>query len=129
MEYTIDDLKQAIIGAFIAIIVFFAIRGGSPFYFNPTTGLIITGVLLWIYYNGFQMKYKMTHYVINLVVSFAVCAIMALQFGLVNKDIIFTYDVLGSLVAIGVWVSFPATLIFDRYNFTNPLKRWYVRGH
>jgi len=128
MTYTILDFKQSAIGAFTAIVVFLAIRGSNPFYFDPIRGLIITGILLWIYYNGYRMKYKFEHFMINIGVSFGVSAIMANTFGLITIEQIFSMDVFGSLVIIAVWVALLSAMLYDRYNFTNPMKRQYVRN-
>jgi len=128
MKYTIDDFKQSTIGAFVAIIVFFAIRGGNPFFFNAKIGIAITGVLAWIYYNGFKMQGKNLHFIINGLISFVVCSTMAITFGLATLEQIITFNVFGSLVIVGTWVAFPVAMIFDRYNFVNPMNRYYVRG-
>ena len=34
IAYNLKDLTQAAIGAFISIVVFLAIRGNNPFFFN-----------------------------------------------------------------------------------------------
>ena len=128
MAYDINDLKQSAIGAFMAIVIFLAIRGDNPFYFDPLKGLIITGILFWIYYNGFRMKDKLQHFIINIGVSFGVSAAMANTFGLIATKEIFTFKVFGSLVMIAVWVALLSAMLYDRYNFVNPMKRNFVRG-
>jgi len=128
MRYTISDFKQSAIGSFVAILVFFAIRGNNPFYFDPNKGLIITVLLLWIYYNGFRMRDKNLHFVVDIGVAFFVSALTAQTFGLIQTNKIFTYDVFGSLVIIGVWVAFAKGILFDRYNIVNPMSGFYVRG-
>lgn len=128
MKYTLTDLRQAIIGSFIAIIIFFAIRGKNPFFFNPTFGLIISAFIVWIYYNSFNGRFKRENFIIDLVVAFVICAIMAYVFGLITYEEILSMKVFGSLVIIGWWVAVPLSLLFDRFNFTNPLKRYYIRG-
>ena len=92
----IKDIKQAVIGSFLAIIVFFALRGNNPFFFNPSYGLIISFFIVYIYYQGFNGKYKKENFFIDLVI-------------------------------IGWWIAIPSALLFDKFNFTNPLKRYYVR--
>ena len=126
--YTLKDLKQASIGAFISIVVFFAIRGGAPFFFNPIHGIIISVFVVWIYWNGFNIKNDTIHFTINLFVAFVICAIIGVVFKLITFDEIMSKAVFGSLIIIGWWISIPLALIFDQYNFTNPLKRYYIRG-
>ncbi len=128
MVYTTDDLKQSLIGGFMAIIIFLAIRGNNPFHFDPIKGLIITGILIWIYYNGFRMKDKLEHFIINIFVAFGISAIIANTFGLITWDKVFSMEVFGSLVIIATWVSFLSSMLYDRYNFTNPMQRQFVRG-
>jgi hypothetical protein len=44
----------------------------------------------------------------------------------VDPSIIWTWNVFGSAVIVGVWLSYPAALLFDKFDFINPLKRQYV---
>ncbi len=128
MEYTFKDLKQASVGAFISILVFFAIRGGSPFFFNPIYGMIISVLVVWIYWKGFNIRHDLIHFIINLFIAFVICAIMGIVFELITLDVVLSKEVFGSLIIIGWWTSIPLALIFDQYNFTNPLRRFYIRG-
>jgi hypothetical protein len=128
LSYDINDFRQSAIGAFTAIVVFFAIRGNNPLEFDPVQGFIITVAVLVIYYNGYRMKNKLQHFVLNFVVSFLISAVLANVFNLLEWEKVFTFDVFGSLVIVGTWVAFISALLFDKYNFTSPLKRYYVRG-
>lgn len=128
MAYSFKDFKQSAIGAFMAIVIFLAIRGGSPFYFDYRKGLAITVVLIWIYYNGYRMKDKFQHFMINIGVSFGISAVLANTFGLISWDTMFSLEVFGSLVIIATWIALLSAMIYDKYNFTNPMKRHYVRG-
>ena len=128
MKYTFNDLRQAIIGSFIAIVIFFAIRGENPFFFKPIYGLIISGFIIWIYYNSFNGRFRRENFIVDMLIAFVVCAIMACIFKLVTYEELTSIKIFGSLVIIGWWVAFPSALIFDKFNFTNPLRRWYVRG-
>lgn len=128
MPYELIDFKQSLIGSFMAIIIFLAIRGDNPFFFDPMKGLIITAILVWIYYNGFKMKDKMEHFIINSIASFGISAILANTFGLITWEEIFSMKVFGSLVIIATWISFLSSMLYDRYNITNPMKMQFVRG-
>ena len=128
MRYSIADMKQASVGSFVAIVIFFAIRGDDPFFFSPMKGLTITAVLLWIYYNGFSMRDKNVHFSIDLIIAFVVSAATANTFGLITWDQIMSFQVFGSLVIVGVWVAFAKGILFDRYNIKNPMVGAYVRG-
>jgi len=128
MAYGLKDMKQSAIGAFTGVIFLLALRGDSPFFFNPTKGLIITGILLWIYYNGFRMKDKMQHFIMNIIVVFVIAAFIAHTFNLITYEQIISYEVFGSLVIIATWIGIVQAMLFDRFNFTSPLNRFYVRG-
>lgn len=128
MAYNIQDFKQAMIGTFIALIFLFAVRSGEPYFFDWRKGFVLTAILIWIYYNGFRMKDKLEHFMLNLLVSFGVSALMANTFGLIGWDQILSKEVFGSLVMVGVWVGFISGMLHDRYNFYNPMDRYYVRG-
>lgn len=128
MAYDINDGKQFLIGGFVSVIIFFAIRGGNPFFFNPKIGLFITAMLFWIYYNGFKMQDKQLHFAINILLAFALSATMATIFDLVEVEQILTFKIFGSLVMVGTWLAFPSGLLYDRYNLINPMRRNYIRG-
>lgn len=123
-----QELIQMVVGNFTAILLFFALRGGDSLSFNPNHGLLITIFLVVIYYQGLEMKYKNANFAANLIVSFLVSALMANTFILIEPSIIWTYDVFGSAVIVGVWLGFARSLLFDKFDFTNPLKRQYVNG-
>src|SRR3990167_8520908 len=127
MTYTFNDFKQSAIGAFIALILLFAVRSGEPYFFDWRKGFALTVIIIWIYYSGYRMKDKLEHFIINLLVSFGVSALMANTFGLIEINQIFTKEVLGSLVMVGVWIGFLSGMLHDRYNFYNPMDRYYVR--
>lgn len=128
MAYKLVDAQQAIIGAFTATVIFFAIKAGNPFFFNYKIGLAITGVLMWVYYKGFRITDKRNHFVINLILSFVVCSFFGVIFKLITLEQLYTTEVFGSLVIIGVWVAFPVAMLLDKFNFTNPIRRYYIRG-
>ncbi|KKM80864.1 hypothetical protein LCGC14_1335590 [marine sediment metagenome] len=128
MAYTSKDLIQATIGAFMAILVFLAIRGDNPFFFNSTSGIVISIFVVWIYWKGFNIRDDLIHFVINLSVAFIISAIISYLFGLITYEQIFSREVFGSLVIVAWWIAIPLALVFDQYNFTNPLKRFYIRG-
>ncbi len=128
MAYDIKDAKQFLIGGFISIIVFFAIRGGNPFFFNPKIGLFITIILFWIYYNGFKMRNKQLHFAVNILLAFAISSTVAVIFELIKTEQIFTFQIFGTLAIVGVWIAFPSGLLYDRYNLENPMRRNYIRG-
>jgi len=122
------EIVQSAIGAFTAVLLFFALRGGDPYFFNYKHGLLITGILIIIYFYELKMEDKIPNFISNFVTAFTVSSLMAITFGLITSDIIFTKEVFGSAVMIGVWLGFPMALLFDKYDFTNPLKRHYIRG-
>lgn len=127
-RYTIKDFKQAAIGSFISVVVFLALKGGDPFFFNPIHGLIISSLVVWIYLSGFNGKNDIIHFTINLLVAFAICAVMGYVFNIITLDQILSIEVFGSLVVVAWWIAVPLALIYDRYNFSNPLRRYYIRG-
>lgn len=128
MAYNLKDLTQASVGAFISIVVFLAIRGDNPFFFNSTYGLIISGFVVWIYWKGFNIRDDLIHFTINLFVAFVISATIAHIFNLITIEQILSQEVFGSLVIVAWWIAIPLALLFDQYNFTNPLRRYFVRG-
>ena len=127
MKYTFEDLKQETIGSFLAVIVLLTLRGGNPFFFNPNYGFIISLFVIYIYYQGFNMGGRNLHFIINLLVAFTVSAVLSNIFGLITYEEILTMKVFGSLTIVGTWIALPMSLFFDKFNFTNPLKRIYIR--
>ena len=127
MVFTFKDLKQSSAGAFMATVIFLALRGGSVFTFDPTKGLIISVILVFIYYNGFQMKDKLQHFLINTIVAFSVSALLANTFGLIEYSDILSYNVFGTTVIIATWIGLISAMVYDRYNFTSPMKRMFVK--
>jgi hypothetical protein len=125
--FRLEEIMQGAIGSFTAVLLFFALRGGQPFSFNPKHGLLITILLLLVYFKGFKMEDKIANFISNFTIAFVVSALMAVTFGIVTSPEIFTFGVFGTPVIIGVWLGFPTALLFDKYDFTNPLKRQYVR--
>lgn len=129
MKYTLTDLRQASTGAFLAVVVFFAIRGDNPLSFNPTYGMIISALLVYAYYDSFiGSRDKQLHFVINILVAFGISAIMGSVFKIASLDVINFELVFGSLVTVGTWIAIPSALIFDKFNFVNPLRKYFVRG-
>lgn len=127
-RYTLIDLRQSLIGSFLAVIIFLAIRGKNPFFFNPIYGGLISIALVWIYYKGFNgTKTKKIHFLMNCIVSFIVCLTISGMFGLITLEQALSREVLGSLVTVAWWTALPSALVFDKFNITNPLRRWYVR--
>ena len=63
----------------------------------------------------------------NLLVAFIVSAVLSNIFGLITYEEIFTMKVFGSLTIVGTWVALPMALFWDKFNFTNPFQRMYIR--
>ena len=127
MEYTFSDFKQATIASFLGVLVLLTLRGGNPFFFNPTHGAIISFFVLYIYYKGFNIQNRNVHFIMNVLIAFGVSALLSYIFGLITIEQIKSIEVFGSLVIIATWVSIPVALLADKFNFTNPLKRYFVR--
>jgi|SRR6056297_1450443 len=121
------ELLQGAIGAFTAVLLFFAVRSGDAISFNPNHGLLVTIILVIVYYMDFNMKNKAGNAIVNICISFLISAVFANMFMVVDPSIIWTYEVFGSAVIVGVWFAYPVALLFDKFDFINPLKKQYVR--
>ena len=128
MKYTLTDLRQAATGAFIFLIVFFVLKSGEPFAFNPMTGFIMLSIILYIYYEGFNGNGKAKHFFIDAAVTFAMAGVLAILFDMITFEQIKSFEVFGSIISIGTIVGLPGALLFDKFNFTNPMRRMFIRG-
>ena len=120
------ELLQGAVGSFTAVLLFFALRSGDVISFNPNHGFLITIFLVMVYYFDFKMQDKAGNVMVNLFISFIISAVMANMFQVVDPSIIWTWKVFGSAVIVGVWLSYPTALLFDKFDFINPLKRQYI---
>jgi hypothetical protein len=125
--YTLYDAKKSALGAFVGALFFLAVRAGEPININPFVGLGITLFLLWVTYNGFYMRYKMFHFIGNIVITTFVVSLLAILFELVTFSQLFSFSIFGSTVIVAFWISLPIAFLFDRRGLNNPMDRFYVR--
>ena len=127
MKYTLNDIAESSIAAFISSLFFFSLKSGEPIpypYINPTIGIIIT--IIWVYLHV-NHSYNRAKILPTFFVTLVVCTISALLFNLITIDQIFKNSFWGSITIVGVWISFPIAVIFEKMNITNPVLREYIR--
>jgi len=129
MKYTYNDLKQSAIGAFSSVLLFFALRGGDsgPF-INPTLGFIIFIIWAYLLYEPFRKRRgkQIPPFILNILVSAAVCTILAYSFGLAAWADLSGFIWFGSPACLASLMAMPIAMLFDLTNLTNPLSRQYV---
>ena len=126
-NFTLRDLSEVSIAAFISSLFFFSLKSGEtiPYpYINPTIGLIITTIWIYLHVNH---SYNRTKILPTAFVTLVICTISALMFNLITVDQIFKSSYWGSITIIGFWISFPIAVIFEKMNITNPILREYIR--
>ena len=129
VRYTLTDAKQAAIGAVVATILFFAIRGGTPGPFiDAQVGLGIFALWAYLLYKPFKrQKGKDTvDFFLNIGVVAAVTTTFALLFGLATTEQLYGFVWFGSPAMIAALLGMPIALIFDFSNLTSPMSRYYI---
>lgn len=126
--FSVKELVQPIIGSFTATLLFFALRSGEPLTINPWAALSISAMLLVVYYYGLTMRSKNANFALDAVISLGVTTLMAVVFGNTSFSELTISNLFSGSIIVGWWMAFPTALLFDKYDFTNPLKRNYVRG-
>ena len=125
MKYKLQDAFQASIGVFSAVLLFLALRT-EPLLINPIVGLIITVIWVSLFYNGKSGLAKQNFF-IDLGITFVIAGALTLVFNLVTMEQLLSFDYFGSTAIVTVWLGFPISLLLDRFNITNILKRHYIR--
>jgi len=125
MGYKLKDSFEAAVGAFSAVLLFFALRS-DPITIDPRIGLAITLVWVFLFYNG-DGGIKKKNFFINFIIAGLISGFMTLVFGLASKETLLSFDYFGSTAIIGLWLGFPISLLMDKFNMTNILRRHYIR--
>jgi len=124
--YKISDVKQAVIGAFMTVLLFFALRAGEegPF-LNPITGSIMTIVWIGILYKSFK-RINGNNFIVNVFVVFCLCILLTIGFELATFEQI-RENPMGSPAMIATWMALPIALMFDKMNVTSVYSRYYFK--
>jgi len=125
MKYKLSDAIQASIGVFSATLLFVSLKS-EPLSINPTIGFIITIIWVSLFYNG-KTGLAKQNFFIDLGITFIIAGILTLVFGLTTTSQLLSFDYFGSTSIILVWLGFPISILFDRFNITNILRRHYLR--
>ena len=133
-KFTLKDMQQVLIGAFVASIFFFVIRAGNPFEINMTMGVLITVVVILLSnpkprdknLNTFAIEIALTYVVISfLSIGFGLADLNTVVFGLLEGDL--NLDVFGSPVIVGLWLALPVAVVFNKENQDSYLARIFTR--
>jgi hypothetical protein len=130
MAYDIKDIKQGFIGAFSAVLLFFALRQGEPIQISPKIGLFVG--LFWFYMlykkSGRTKKSEnLKHFIGNFAISIGLTTLFTVWFGMGTFETLSTFDYFGSAAWIGTWMALPIAMLFDKRNINNVLDRYYTR--
>lgn len=132
MSYDLTDMGEAAVGAFSAVLLFFAIRQGEPLTMDPVVGFVIGGAWLGLIFMANRGKTKkqrkeaITHFVGNLAVVVLLTAVLSSAFQMGDLADLLSFAYFGSAAWIAVWLGFPFATLFDMNNFTNVLSRYYA---
>lgn len=124
MKYKLSDAFQASVGIFSSVLLFLALKS-DPLSINPTVGFVITIIWVSLFYNK-KIGVRRENFFMNLGLTFIMSGILTLVFGLATIEQLKTFEYFGSTAIVAVWMSFPLSLLFDKMNLTNILKRHYV---
>lgn len=131
MAYGLNDMMQAAIGAFSAVIFFYVIKTGDELVnINPMSGLIIGFIWLFLLYNPFK-KHKnehITHFIGNLIISIIVTSVLAVVFKIGTYEQMMTFEYFGSAAWIGTWLAMPIAMLFDMKNLNWVIDRYYTNN-
>ena len=132
MKYTITDLRQTMIGAFISSLVFMALKSGVDFSFNAKAGIIITMIVIWLskpksLYKTFMIDILVTYFVVSLLgMIFKLTTIDLITFGLSNGSFP-SNAIFGSAIAVSFWISLPVAVLYNKHNLDNFLSRIFIK--
>lgn len=129
MAYGLNDMKQAALGTVSAILIIFLLRGGNPIQTNPTFGLVIGLIWLWLtsypfLRDGWESK---KHIIGNTFIAFIISATLSIGFGLITMDKLFTYDIFGTIAWFGTVIGISAAQYCDKHNINNIYDLLYKR--
>lgn len=129
MAYDISDIKQAALGSVVAVLFFYLLRAGNPISIDPTKGLIIG--MVWLYITGMpfikQRLETKIHFVGNIMTAFVVSSVLALAFDMVTMEQLLSFEIFGTAAWLGVLLAIPTAQFFDRKNILNIYERWYFK--
>ena len=125
MRYRLSDAFQASVGVFSATLLFVSLKS-EPLIINPIVGLVITIIWVSLFYNGRSGLAK-ENFFIDLGITFVIAGVLTLVFSLATLDQLLSFNYFGSTSIILVWLGFPISILMDKWNLTNILKRHYIR--
>ena len=125
MKYKLSDAFQASIGVFSSTLLFVALRS-EPLIINSLVGFIITLVWVSLFYNG-KTGLDKKNFFIDLGITFFIAGVLTLVFNLTTMEQLLSFDYFGSTAVVLIWLGFPLSLLFDKFNITNILRRHFIR--
>ena len=126
-DYTIKDMKEALAGAFVTTLFFFAIRSGETFTFlDPWVGFGVTLVWFIVIFKSFDDAPNGEHFLMNSVIVYLFCVVLAIAFKLATFEQI-RANPFGNPAMIATWMAMPVALLFDKFNISSVLSRYYIK--
>lgn len=126
---TLNNIFQSIVGAFSAIIFFVTVRSSPGPFFDYKMGVIISGVWIYLLYHSAKKTINMhiSHFILNILVTYIISGYMCVLFGLMETSHLFSWAYFGSPAAVGFWVGLPFAILFDAFDNTSLLDKYYIR--
>ena len=129
MTYDITDAKQSALGVTVAILLIVMIRAGDPITINPSIGLVVG--LIWLYITGKPFITKgmesKKHFMFNILVAGTVAAGISYIFEMVTLEQLTTFQYFGSSAWLFMLLGITSAQFYDKMNITNLYNRWYHR--
>ncbi len=127
MGYDWKDMKQAGLGAIVAVLFFYLLRAGNPINIDPTKGLVVG--LVWLYITGKPFLERnhdsRMHFLGNILVALVVSSALALVFDMVTWEQLKSFEIFGTAAWLGVLLGIPSAQFFDKMNISNLYEKWY----
>ncbi len=135
VKFNWANYRQTAMGAFLASLLFLAIRGGNPLNINPIIGLIILGIIIYVS-NPKPLHKNLDVLASDVAITYVVVSVMAIVFGLATWDMV-TFGltngtfpniaVFGSAVSVAFWISLPVAVLYNKLNIENKLSTVFIK--
>ena len=127
-RYTWRDFRQAILGTFVTVLFFYAIRAGEKVPpINQDFAIVITIAWLVTIWKSFKKIPNGEHFFQNTIIIYIFNILLSIGFGMATWEEI-KANPFGSIAMITTWMALPVALLFDKHNIDSILSRYYIRG-
>lgn len=134
MNYTFEDIKQTMIGAFVASLLFVVLRAGDPLHFNEMAGLMLTLVVIFLS-NPTPRKKNLDVFGLDIFFTYVAVSLLNIVFNLTSFDNVTfglfngtfpNLSVFGTSNIVAFWIALPVAVLFNKFNISNFLSRIFI---